>query len=82
MRGKGGDGSGTISGRWGWGLSSVTAGRLLGRLRTLRRARWRGEDAGRDTRGPAVASLRGCWVSGRQVVRLGVESLAAVPGRC
>ena len=81
MRGKGGDGSGTISGRWGWGLSSVAAGRLGGRLRTLRRARWRErtqQETLADRRG---ASLRGCWVSCRQVVRLGVGSLAAVPGR-
>ena len=57
-----------------------------GRLRTLGRARWRGEDAARDTRtgwrelaGTLGCRLMGQWRTGG--VRPGVESLAAGRGR-
>ena len=87
MRGKGRRWSGHDSGKWGRCLSSAAAGRPCDRLGTL----GRGEMArrGRGKRRPQTGLARVCgdvrlagWrVSCRQVVRLGVESLAAVPGR-
>ena len=46
------DGPGTISGSWDRRLSPAVAGRPRDHLRTLRTARWRGEDAARTTHGP------------------------------
>ena len=49
---------GTISGRWGRCLSSAAAGRPRDRLRTLRRARWRGR--GRSKRHSRTGVARVC----------------------
>ena len=82
-----GDGAGTISGKWGQCLSSAAAGRPCDRLGTLGRARWRGEDAGRDSRGAGwreLAGTFGCPLGGSGTgvaVRQEVESLAVGPGR-
>ena len=73
-------------GRWEVGEgSSVVAPGPYGRLRTLGRARWRGEDAARDARtgwrelAGTLGWLAGQWRTG--AVRPGVESLAAGRGR-
>ena len=58
---RGGDGPGTISGRGGRCLSSVAAGRPCDRLQTLVRARWWGEDAARNPRGPGWRELAGTF---------------------
>ena len=87
MRGKGRRWSGHDSGKWGRCLSSAAAGRPCDRLGTLGRARWRGEDrrevladrTGARLRGRSVGRMAGQLRTG--AVRLGVESLAAVPGR-
>ena len=82
-----GDGAGTISGKWGQCLSSAAAGRPCDRLGTLGRARWRGEDAARDSRGAGwreLAGTFGCPLGGSGTgvaVRQEVESLAVGPGR-
>ena len=52
MRGMGMRWSGHDLGRWAGCLPSVAAGRPYDPLWTLCRARWRGEHAARDTRGP------------------------------
>ena len=81
------DGAGTISGKWGQCLSSAAAGRTCDRLGTLGRARWRGEDAARDSRGAGwreLAGTFGCPLGGSGTgvaVRQEVESLAVGPGR-
>ena len=87
MRGKWRHDAGAILGRGGRCLSSVAAGRPCDRLRTLGRARWWGEDAARNRRGPGsreLAGTLGCPLGGSGAdvaVRRGVESLAAGPGR-
>ena len=87
MRGKGRRWSGHDSGKWGRCLSSAAAGDLV----TVW-GRWAGRDGGERTRREVLADRTGASLRGRSVgrmagqlrtgaVRLGVESLAAVPGR-
>ena len=87
MRSKGRRWSGHDSGKWGRCLSSAAAGRPCDRLGTLGR-----RDGGERTRREVLADRTGASLRGRSVgrmagqlrtgaVRLGVESLAAVPGR-
>ena len=75
-------------GRWevgGW--SSVVAQGPYGRLRTLGRARWRGEDAARGTGRPEWREFAGTfgWPDGGRLqtgaVRQGVAGRAIGPGR-
>ena len=56
---KGGDGSGRIQGRWVRRRPFGSRVETLWPFADVGRARWRGEDAARDTRGPGVMRVCG-----------------------